>query len=69
MRKILMFDLEHGSQSLGSKDTITKKFKLPVLSPGSWDQFLNTITSLYTQKAITRKIKIGDIEIDMLVIF
>jgi hypothetical protein len=64
MRKILMFDLEHGSQSLGSKDTITKEFKLPVLSPGSWDQFLNTMASLYTQKAITKKIKIGDTEIE-----
>ena len=64
MRNILMFDLEHGSQSLGSKDTIKENFNLPVLSPGSWDQFLNTMTSLYTQKSITKKIKIGDTEIE-----
>ena len=61
--KTLMFDLEHGSQTLGSKDKIKENFNLPVLSPGSWDQFLNTMASLYEQKAITKKIKIGETEI------
>ena len=64
MRNILMFDLEHGSQTLGSKDKIKENFNLPVLSPGSWDQFLNTMASLYEQKAITKKIKIGETEIE-----
>ena len=59
-----MFDLEHGSQTLGSKEHIHKQFGFPVLQPGSWDQFQDTIGKLYKQESITEKIKVGTLEID-----
>ena len=59
-----MFDLEHGSQTLGSKEYIHKKFGFPVLQPGSWDQFQDTIGKLYKQEVITEKVKVGNLEID-----
>ena len=62
--KTLMFDLEHGSQTLGSKEHIHKQFGFPVLQPGSWDQFQDTIGKLYKQETITEKIKVGTLEID-----
>ena len=62
--KTLMFDLEHGSQTLGSKEYIHKQFGFPVLQPGSWDQFQDTIGKLYKQESITEKIKVGTLEID-----
>ena len=62
--KTLMFDLEHGSQTLGSKESIHEQFGFPVLQPGSWDQFQDTIGKLYKQETITEKIKIGTLEID-----
>lgn len=48
--KTLYFDVEHGSQTLGSKETIGKHFGLPMLSPSSWDEFQTTIGKLYTNK-------------------
>jgi len=62
--KTLMFDLEHGSQTLGSKEYIHKQFGFPVLQPGSWDQFQNTIGKLYKQETVTEKVKVGNLEID-----
>ncbi len=62
--KTLMFDLEHGSQTLGSKEYIHKQFGFPVLQPGTWDQFQDTISKLYQQKTVTEKIMLGDLEID-----
>ena len=59
-----MFDLEHGSQTLGSKEYIHKQFGFPVLQPGSWDQFQDTIAKLYKQEVVTEKIKVGNLEID-----
>ena len=62
--KTLMFDLEHGSQSIGSRDHINKIFGFPVLQPGSWDQFQDTMSKLYERKTISEKIKVGNLEID-----
>ena len=62
--KTLMFDLEHGSQTLGSKEYIHKQFGFPVLQPGTFSQFQNTIGKLYKEKSTTVKVKIGDLEID-----
>ena len=62
--KTLMFDLEHGSQTLGSKEYIHKQFGFPVLQPGSWDQFQDTISKLYKQEVVSEKIKVGNLEID-----
>tara|TARA_R100000781_G_scaffold109551_1_gene74537 strand:- start:1983 stop:2732 length:750 start_codon:yes stop_codon:yes gene_type:complete len=62
--KTLMFDLEHGSQTLGSKEYIHKQFGFPVLQPGTWDQFQSTIGKLYKQETVTEKVKVGNLEID-----
>ena len=58
--KTLYFDVEHGSQTLGSKETIGKHFGLPMLSPSSWDEFQTTIGKLYTNKKVTEKIDMGN---------
>ena len=62
--KTLMFDLEHGSQTLGSKEYIHKQFGFPVLQPGTWDQFQDTLGKLYEKKTVTEKIKVGNLEIE-----
>ena len=59
-----MFDLEHGSQTLGSKEHIHKQFGFPVLQPGTWDQFQDTMGKLYKQETVIEKIKVGTLEID-----
>ncbi len=61
--KVLYFDLEHGHQTLGSKEECQKIFGYPVLSPSTWDQFQDVIGNIYTSK--TEKIiqKIGSLEI------
>ena len=64
--KTLMFDLEHGSQTLGSKEYIHKNFGFPVLQPGSWDQFQATIGKLYKQETLTEVIKACGESIDVL---
>ena len=62
--KTLMFDLEHGSQTLGSREYIHKKFGFPVLQPGTWDQFQDTMAKLYKQETVTEKLMVGNLEID-----
>ena len=37
--KILYFDLERGSQTLGNQDKIQKMFGLPMLAPSTYDAF------------------------------
>ena len=59
-----MFDLEHGSQTLGSKEHIHKQFGFPVLQPGTWNQFQATIGKLYTKKQVNETVKIGSLEIE-----
>jgi len=61
--KMLYFDLEHGSQSLGSKKDVESIFGYPCLEPKSWDQFQSTIGKIYTQKSKTVDVNIGDLTI------
>ena len=56
---ILYFDVEHGSQTLGSKESITKNFGLPMLTPSSWDEFQATIGKLYQSKKVKEKIELS----------
>jgi len=58
--KTLYFDVEHGSQTLGSKKSIGEHFGLPMLSPSSWDEFQATIGKIYTSKKVTEKVDMGD---------
>ena len=61
--KILMFDLEHGSQTLGSKQKIQDMFQYPVLEPGTWDQFISVMGKLFVKENYTEDIKIGELTI------
>ncbi len=60
---ILLFDLENGSKTLGSRADITKEFNLPVLSPSDFNQFQNTITQLYAVEKKQVSIKVGTLDI------
>ena len=62
--KILMFDLENGSKTLGSHESIEKMFGYPVLSPSSFDQFKSIVSQLYTTNKETVSRKIGNIDIE-----
>ena len=54
--KILMFDLERGSKTLGNEGSIESMFGFPVLAPSTFDAFTNVITQIYTtQKKIVEK--------------
>ena len=60
MKKILMFDTEHGSHTLGGEVEIQKMFNLPVLKPAQFTDFRNIITDMYTVKRIEVEKKISD---------
>jgi len=59
-----MFDLEHGSQSIGSKDHIHELFGFPVLQPGTWDQFQAIMGRLYKTETTKEKVLVGNLEIE-----
>ena len=59
--KYLMFDFEHGSQSIGSRDHVEKTLGLPLLTPSTWDQFQEVIAGLYTQETVQSDVKIGSL--------
>ena len=61
--KYLMFDFEHGSQSIGSKDHVEKTLGLPMLSPSTWNQFQDVIAGLYKQETVDKEISIGDLKV------
>ena len=60
---VLMFDLENGSQTLGSNKHIEDLFSFPVLSPSTWDQFQGIIGQLYTSVKKQTDKKVGGITI------
>ena len=57
--KTLYFDVEHGSQTLGSKETIQKNFGLPMLTPSTWDEFQSIIGKIYKTEKVKEKIDMG----------
>ena len=59
--KVLYFDLEHGSQTLGSEKNIQDMFGYSVLRPGSWDSFQHVIGQLYTKKNSVVEKKVGSL--------
>ena len=61
--KVLFFDLEHGSQSLGSKEYIEKMFGYPELEPATFKEFQNIIQQLYSKKSIEQDVKVGNITV------
>ena len=62
-KKVLFFDLEHGSQSLGSKEYIEKMFGYPELEPATFKEFQNIIQQLYSKKSIEQDVKVGNITV------
>ena len=52
MNKILMFDTEHGSHTLGGEAEIQEMFNCPVLKPSTFEAFGNTISGIFEQKEI-----------------
>ena len=62
--KCLMFDLERGSQSIGSPEAIHKLFGFPVLEPTTFNQFKKTISDLYAVQKTINTVKVGTLDID-----
>ena len=60
MKKILMFDTEHGSNTLGGETEIQEMFNCPVLKPAQFDDFRNIITSMYTTQRMEIEKKVSD---------
>ena len=60
---ILLFDLENGSKTLGNKKDIQRSFGLPVLSPGSFEDFGAVVGQLYKTVKSEHPVTIGNIEI------
>ena len=61
--KVLYFDLEHGSQTLGSEKHIQKMFGYGLLRPGTWDSFQHVIGQIYTKKNTVVEKKVGSLDI------
>jgi len=61
--KVLYFDLERGSQTLGSEKHIAEMFGYNVLRPGNWDAFQHVISQLYTKKNTVVDKKVGGLTI------
>ena len=61
--KYLMFDFEHGSQSIGSKDHVEKTLGYPLLTPSTWDQFQDVIAGLYKQEVVDTDVKVGNLTV------
>ena len=61
--KTLYFDLEHGSQTLGSEKTIQQLFGYSVLRPSTWDSFQHVIGQLYTKKKTVVEKAVGPLVI------
>ena len=61
--KTLYFDLEHGSQTLGSEKAIQEMFGYSVLSPATWNSFQLVIGQIWTKKNTIVEKSIGSLNI------
>ena len=61
--KVLYFDLEHGSQTLGGPKMLKELFGHHMLAPSTWDAFQDILKSLYTHKETRVTKKIGPVEV------
>ena len=52
MKKLLLFDTEDGSKTLGGESSVQELFGCPPLKPDSWVTFRDTLTSLYVEKKV-----------------
>ena len=63
MKRILLFDTEDGSKTLGGESTVQELFGCPPLKPDSWDSFQKTLVQLYVDKTFEVEKKIAGISI------
>ena len=63
MYNLLFFDLEHGSQTIGSKGDIQKMFGFPELEPSTFKEFQAIIRQLYTPQVIKDSLDVGGVKI------
>ena len=61
--KYLMFDFEHGSQSIGSREHVEKVLGFPLLTPSTWNQFQDVIANLYKQETVENEVKVGNLTV------
>ena len=61
--KVLYFDLERGSHTLGSEKHIAEMFGYNLLRPGSWDSFQHVISQIYTKKNTVVEKKVGSLTV------
>ena len=58
MKRILLFDTEDGSKTLGGESNVQELFGCPPLKPDSWVAFRDTLASLYVEKKVEVQKKI-----------
>ena len=63
MKRILLFDTEDGSKSLGGESSVQKMLGCPPLKPDTWDSFIDTLKQLYVDKTFKTEKKIAGIPI------
>ena len=63
MKRILLFDTEDGSKTLGGESSVQKLFGFPPLKPDTWDSFGNTLVQLYVDKVFQVEKKIAGIPV------
>ena len=63
MKRILLFDTEDGSKTLGGESSVQKLFGCPPLKPDTWDSFGKTLVQLYVDKVFHVEKKIAGIPV------
>jgi len=63
MKRILLFDTEDGSKTLGGESRVQKMLGLPPLKIDTWDNFYSTIGQLYEDRTFTVNKDIAGINI------
>ncbi|MBT7091336.1 MAG: AAA family ATPase [Candidatus Marinimicrobia bacterium] len=63
LNKVLFFDFEKGSKTLGNNTLIEDLFGYPVLRPDSWAAFEATIAQLFDIKIMNIKKKLANIDV------
>ena len=58
MKRILLFDTEDGSKTLGGESHVQELFGCPPLKPDSWQSFRDTLASIYVDKKVEVEKKI-----------
>jgi len=61
--RVLLFDTENGSKSLGSKEKIQENFGYPVLRPTSWNGFNALLGQIYKQEIVQSEVSIGELKV------